>query len=569
MDEHNDNANRQDRIKAVMKKVTHKLKILYKQKLLPLERQYHFEDFHSPSWTDTDFDSKPIVLLVGQYSTGKTSFIRYLLERDFPGSNVGPEPTTDRFTAVMYGQTERIIPGNALAADRARPFTATTRFGIGFLNRFEAAICASPILKDMTFVDTPGVLSGEKQRVERSYNFPVVANWFAERADRILLLFDAHKLDISDEFRSVITLLRGDDDKIRCILNKADMEKQELLRVYGALMWSLGKVIHCPEVLRVYIGSFWSQPIMHESGRKLLKAEMRDLVADLRGLPRNSCIRRINELVKRSRMCKVHAHVISHLRDQFGWFNKEGTQEKLLQNLRDHMKTIHTKTGLPRGDFPNIKLFRNQLSKHKIWKFPRLNSKAIHDLDSMLSADIPFLMEELESVIREPEQILPEHCRAKNNPFDEDMDSALRDYQWVVNNTLKKKYDEIFFKQPLTFEQKLTGTDARDYLLSTTRIPMNILRDIWNLADIDGDGMLDSDEFAIAMFLIEQHKQQKLNTLPEELEPEWVPPSKHYLFEVIDDDINNGNEDNIKNLQQPHQQPRQKPRQQPRQQHHQ
>ena len=34
---------------------------------------------------DIDFKSRPIVLLVGQYSVGKTSFIRYLLNRDFPG----------------------------------------------------------------------------------------------------------------------------------------------------------------------------------------------------------------------------------------------------------------------------------------------------------------------------------------------------------------------------------------------------------------------------------------------------------------------------------------------------
>ena len=92
------------------------LKRMYRKKILPLEISSKYGHFHSPPLSPSDFDAKPMVLLLGQYSVGKTSFIRYLLGRDFPGIRVGPEPTTDRFTCILDGPVDKIIPGAALAS---------------------------------------------------------------------------------------------------------------------------------------------------------------------------------------------------------------------------------------------------------------------------------------------------------------------------------------------------------------------------------------------------------------------------------------------------------------------
>lgn len=61
----------------------------------------------------------------------------------------------------------------------------------------------------------------------------------------------------------------------RVLLNKADtIDTQQLMRVYGALMWSLGKVMQTPEVCRVYIGSFWEAPLSNFENRFLLEVCM-------------------------------------------------------------------------------------------------------------------------------------------------------------------------------------------------------------------------------------------------------------------------------------------------------
>lgn len=153
-----------------MPELAARLKKLYKEKLLPMERMSLYSDFYGSFLTDSHFDSKPMVLLIGPYSVGKTSFIRYLLGRGFPGERIGPEPTTDRFIVVMGGTEDRVTPGNALAANADTPFQPLSMFGTQFLNKLEASQLNAPILQRLTLVDTPGVLSGEKQREMRGYD---------------------------------------------------------------------------------------------------------------------------------------------------------------------------------------------------------------------------------------------------------------------------------------------------------------------------------------------------------------------------------------------------------------
>ena len=373
------------------------LKRMYRKKILPLELSSKYGHFHSPPLSPSDFEAKPMVLLLGQYSVGKTSFIRYLLGRDFPGIRIGPEPTTDRFTCIMHSENDRIVPGAALCSQQNRPFRGLSPFGNNFLSKLEGVEMDAPILRNITLVDTPGILSGLKQSVGRNYDYDAVMKWFAERADLIVIMFDAHKLDISDELKRVIQLMKTHSDKVRVVLNKADaISTQQLMRVYGALMWQLGKVMNTPEVCRVYIGSFWGAPLKNTEQAALLNREKLDLFSDIAQLPQNAVMRRINELVKRARGVKVHAYIIHYLRKQLPYtFGKRDKQEKLINRLDKELIMCARRYELNRGDFPPVEPLRQALMEIKdLSEFvPKLDKRMVKDMDKVFSVDIPELLE--------------------------------------------------------------------------------------------------------------------------------------------------------------------------------
>lgn len=112
---------------------------------------------------------------------------------------------------------------------------------------------------------------------------------------------------------------------------------------------------------------------------------------------------------------------------------------------------------------------------------------------------------------RGPFKALPRDDESSEIDFDE----------WVVEK-YKPKYDEIFFNLSPN-NGKLSGTKVKEWMLSTL-LPSSVLAHIWRLSDVDGDGKLDDEEFALAVHLIEGKLEG--HWLPRELPSHLVPPSK-------------------------------------------
>uniref|UniRef100_A0A8C5UJK0 Epidermal growth factor receptor pathway substrate 15 n=1 Tax=Microcebus murinus TaxID=30608 RepID=A0A8C5UJK0_MICMU len=99
---------------------------------------------------------------------------------------------------------------------------------------------------------------------------------------------------------------------------------------------------------------------------------------------------------------------------------------------------------------------------------------------------------------------------------------------WAVKSEDKAKYDAIFDSlSPVN--GFLSGDKVKPVLLNS-KLPVDILGRVWELSDIDHDGMLDRDEFAVAMFLV--YRALEKEPVPMSLPPALVPPSKRKTWVV-------------------------------------
>jgi len=282
-------------------------------------------------------------------------------------------------------------------------------------------------------------------------------------------------------------------------------------------------------VARVYIGSFWDKPLTYDTCRHLFEAEQHDLFMDIQSLPRNAALRKLNDLIKRARTAKVHAHIVSHLKTQSsGWFGKDNKKKELIKNLGSVYTLIQRECQISAGDLPDLKDMQEKLIKFDWSKFRSFHKRLLDDVDTMLARDISKLMamvpqeqteQSNEGLVRgghfESERSIFAHKRG------EGADAGALMNDWIVYQD-KHKYDPLF-EQLDPIDGKISGGSAKQEMVKS-KLPSSVLGKIWKLADVDKDGFLDDEEFALAMYLI--NIKLEGHDLPNDLPDHLVPPAK-------------------------------------------
>lgn len=186
---------------------------------------------------------------------------------------------------------------------------------------------------------------------------------------------------------------------------------------------------------------------------------------------------------------------------------------------------------------------RENLQNADFTKFNPIKPKLLESVDNMLANDITRLMAQIP---KEEAMVIPaageeftngtyKKDTVRGGAFDsqveevtpfgfrkgEGFDKGSDESEWVVTRE-RSKYDDQF-EELSPVDGKVAGRIAKEHMLKS-KLPNSVLGKIWKLADVDKDGMLDADEFALANYLI--NLKLEGHELPNELPKHLVPPSK-------------------------------------------
>ncbi|XP_036805121.1 sarcalumenin-like isoform X2 [Oncorhynchus mykiss] len=389
---------------AAMKKLQH----IYHSAIKPMETAYKYNELRAHEVTDGEITSKPMVLFLGPWSVGKSSMINYLLGVHGTPQQLytGAEPTTSEYTVVMHGDKFRSVEGIVMAADSSRSFSPLEKFGQGFLERLVGIEMPHKLLERVTLVDTPGIIENRKQQ-ERGYPYSEVCQWFIDRADLIFLMFDPTKLDVGGELATLFKQMKGRESQIRIILNKADsLSSQDLMRVYGALFWSMAPLINATEPPRVYVSSFWPTEYAADTSRELFIREEISLLEDLNQVIENQLENKIAFIRQHAIRVRIHALLVDRYlhtyHEKLGWFSDPDEVFRDIVSDPDKFyifKSILAKTNVSKFDLPDKEAYQDFFGINPPSGFKQLSSLCswssgclIDKIEKAITVELPSLL---------------------------------------------------------------------------------------------------------------------------------------------------------------------------------
>ncbi|XP_067859684.1 sarcalumenin isoform X2 [Heptranchias perlo] len=388
--------------------VLQRLRKIYHNAIRPLEQAFKYNELRQHEITDGEIVSKPMVLFLGPWSVGKSTMVNYLLGLDETLYQLytGAEPTTSEFTVVMHGEKIRTVEGIVMAADSARSFSPLEKFGQNFLEKLVGIELPHKLLERVTIVDTPGIIENRKQQ-ERGYPFNDVCQWFIDRADLIFVVFDPTKLDVGLELELLFRQLKGRESQIRIILNKADnVATQELMRVYGALFWSLAPLINVTEPPRVYVSSFWPYEYNPDTNQNLFLKEEVSLLEDLNQVIENRLENKIAFIRQHAIRVRIHALLVDRylqtFKDKMTFFSDP---ELVFNEILDEpdkfyiFKSILAKTNVSKFDLPNPSVYKDFFGINSINTFKLLSAQCsymggclLEKIERIITHELPALL---------------------------------------------------------------------------------------------------------------------------------------------------------------------------------
>ncbi|MGY6547668.1 MAG: dynamin family protein [Roseinatronobacter sp.] len=291
-----------------MEQFAQRIREYYDDPLIPLSKQFMYR--RPP--TMGELQRPPQVLMLGNHSSGKSTFINYLLGQDV--QRTGVAPTDDGFSIITHGPVATELDGHAVVSNPNLPYEGLRHFGDPLVSHIRLKLRPLELLQTVTLIDSPGMIDEAKAENGRGFDFPGVVRWFAERADLVLVFFDPDKPGTTGETLQVFRQsLSGIDHKLLIVLNKMDQFQNlhDFARAYGALCWNLGKVIPRKDLPMIY-NTFVPIEGRPRSALRLDDFEKArgDLIAELRGAPTRRMDNQITQMGSFAERLRLHCGVL-------------------------------------------------------------------------------------------------------------------------------------------------------------------------------------------------------------------------------------------------------------------